>query len=349
MRVVKAGYKVFDTKEDLNVTKKIERVARVCYKSEGKISDGSDIAMVGMLMSREHYAMLEHGSLCYIVSSGLYKWLTSLVYEMGSSPTSAYPMSSQYSLSRVRYSFHAQSGRYVLSGNLRAWLELLGYAFAEGMLSMRHSLSGFVEAIYRDTNGVLDFRDKVDDDECNCKVCECSSKFSAERVTDFTELSDEERMIHETLSVLFTVDRGVTHELVRMRDCSFAQESTRYCNYSKGKFGNEITVIKPVFFKEDSVAYGLWEEGCLASEKAYFHLLEEGAIPQEARDVLPQSVKADIVMTANLAEWYHIFELRACDLTGPAHPQMKEVMCPLCRELQEGYYEFAFCDLLVKG
>ena len=158
-------------------------------------------------------------------------------------------------------------------------------------------------------------------------------------------------MVHETFSVLFTVDRGVTHELVRMRDCSFAQESTRYCNYNLGKFGNEITVINPCFFDtgmgtaSNSLVYEEWKHSCETAERSYFKLLEYGAKPQEARDVLPTSVKADIVMTTNLAEWKHIFNLRACDSTGPAHPQMKEVMIPLFKEMREKY-PFAFGDMI---
>ena len=138
---------------------------------------------------------------------------------------------------------------------------------------------------------------------------------------------------------------GNTHEMVRMRDCSFAQESTRYCNYSNGKFGNEITVVKPVFFEEGSPAFDSWKTACSTAETQYNYMVNELGIPaQQARDVLPTSVKADIAMTANLQEWRHVFELRACDLTGPAHPQMKEVMCPLCVEMQEAY-PFAFGDL----
>ena len=175
--------------------------------------------------------------------------------------------------------------------------------------------------------------------------------FHAKVVTDMNQLTDEERMVHETFSVLFTVDRGVTHELVRMRDCSFAQESTRYCNYANGKFGNEITVILPCFFdtgmgtNSNSLVYKEWESACKNAEASYFKLLEYGAKPQEARNVLPTSVKADIVMTTNLAEWKHIFNLRACDSTGPAHPQMKEVMIPLFKEMRNKY-PFAFGNMI---
>ena len=124
-----------------------------------------------------------------------------------------------------------------------------------------------------------------------------------------------------------------------MRDASFAQESTRYCNYQLGKFGNEITVIKPLFFEEDSYAYAQWYSAMSNAEMAYNNLISAGTKAQEARSVLPTSVKADIALTTNLYEWRHIFNLRACDATGPEHPQMKEIMVPLFEEERIEYPE----------
>jgi thymidylate synthase (FAD) len=149
--------------------------------------------------------------------------------------------------------------------------------------------------------------------------------------------SGHEAMIeHSSLSVKFTVDRGVTHEMVRHRIASFAQESTRYCNYSKDKFGNEITVIAPCFesWKTDGVyndKYLAWLEACECAEKKYFELLKNGATPQEARTVLPTSTKAEIIITANYREWRTFFKLRT---PKNAHPQIREVAIPLLRELK---------------
>ncbi len=129
---------------------------------------------------------------------------------------------------------------------------------------------------------------------------------------------------HETVSLRFICDRGVSHEIVRHRIASYSQESTRYCNYSKDKFGNEITVIKPIFLAEDSKSYKLWKEAMENSEKSYFGLIENGAKPQEARSVLPNSLKTEIVVTMNLREWRHFFRLRTAK---NAHPQMREAAC----------------------
>lgn len=156
---------------------------------------------------------------------------------------------------------------------------------------------------------------------------------SAEKMAASLIRSGHEAMIeHFSITVKFICDRGVSHELVRHRVASFAQESTRYCNYSKDKFGNEISVIKPVYFNEDSENYALWKAFCEISEKSYFEMLNNGAAPQEARSILPTSLKTEIVMTANLREWRHFFKLRAVGTTGKPHPQMLEITLPLLRD-----------------
>lgn len=130
---------------------------------------------------------------------------------------------------------------------------------------------------------------------------------------------------HATVSVRIICDRGVSHELVRHRLASYSQESTRYCNYSKGKFGNEITVIEPCFWEENSPEYQMWKKACEFSETMYMDLLNEGATPQQARSVLPNSLKTEIVVTMNIRNWRHFFEMRYLGVAGTPHPQMVEV------------------------
>lgn len=139
---------------------------------------------------------------------------------------------------------------------------------------------------------------------------------------------------HGSISVKFICDRGVSHELVRHRIASFAQESTRYCNYSQDKFGNELTFIEPCFFVNSSAdcdKYTDWVESMQEAEKTYLDLLALGATPQEARSVLPNSLKTEITVTANYREWRNIFKLRTA---AAAHPQMREIMCSLLDELK---------------
>ena len=127
---------------------------------------------------------------------------------------------------------------------------------------------------------------------------------------------------HFNITIQFTCDRGVSHEIVRHRLASYCQESTRYCDYSKDKFNNEVTFIKPPFFEEGSFLYNLWKVACSNAEDIYLTMKDNGATPQEARSVLPNSLKTEVVMTANLREWRHFFKLRT---SKAAHPQMREV------------------------
>ena len=155
---------------------------------------------------------------------------------------------------------------------------------------------------------------------------------SAKKFVKMLITNGHEAMIeHSSLSVKFVVDRGVSHELVRHRIASFAQESTRYCNYSKDKFGNEITVIKPCFWNEGTGFYECWKASCEQSERYYFELLNGGATPQQARTVLPNSLKTEITITANYREWRNFFKLRTAEAS---HPQMREVTIPLLKELK---------------
>ena len=157
---------------------------------------------------------------------------------------------------------------------------------------------------------------------------------SAERlVKSLINRGHEAMLEHYSFSIKFVCDRGVSHEIVRHRVASFAQESTRYCNYSKDKFGNELTFIKPCFWDEYSPCMEiLWQQAAKQSEVKYFELLEMGATPEQARSVLPNSIKTEIVMTANLREWRHFLKLRT---SQAAHPQMRELTIPLLKELKE--------------
>lgn len=127
---------------------------------------------------------------------------------------------------------------------------------------------------------------------------------------------------HEKISVRVICDRGVSHEIVRHRIASYSQESTRYCNYWKDKFGSELTFIKPVFWNENSREYKIWRDMMGEIENQYMNLIQLGVKPQEARSILPNSLKTEIIITMNLREWRHFFRLRT---SSAAHPQMQEV------------------------
>lgn len=158
-----------------------------------------------------------------------------------------------------------------------------------------------------------------------------TSESSKKFVADLIKRGHETMIEHFNISVKFICDRGVSHEIVRHRIASYAQESTRYCNYNQDKFGKEITVIEPCFWDEDSLNYALWKSACEYSESYYFKLIESGAQAQEARSILPNSLKTEIVVTMNLRELRHFFRLRTAKV---AHPQIREVAIPLLAEFK---------------
>jgi thymidylate synthase (FAD) len=149
---------------------------------------------------------------------------------------------------------------------------------------------------------------------------------------------------HVSASVRFVVDRGTSHELVRHRiGVGYAQESTRFCNYSKGKFGSECTFIKPCFWQQDHPMFAKWLKAMETAEAVYLDMLGHGAKPQEARSVLPNSLKTEIVVTGTFTFWRHFFKLRT---TSAAHPQMLEVTLPLLFQFIE-LWAPVFDDIIV--
>jgi thymidylate synthase (FAD) len=129
--------------------------------------------------------------------------------------------------------------------------------------------------------------------------------------------------------VQFVTDRGISHELVRHRICSFVQESSRYCNYGSGKFGSAVTVVRPSGLQEGSEELA-WTVACQDAEQKYLYLTSHGVSAQSARSVLPTCTKTEIVVKANFREWRHIFRIRAVEKA--AHPDMRALMIPLYEE-----------------
>lgn len=169
---------------------------------------------------------------------------------------------------------------------------------------------------------------------------------AAKLVAGLIKSGHEAMLEHVSVTVKFVVDRGISHELVRHRLASFAQESTRYCNYSKDDFGSEITFIIPDYLEYKSEGWNIWKESMKQAEDAYFKMLDFGLSPQQARAVLPNSLKTEVVMTANLREWRHFFKLRALGTTGKPHPQMLEVAVPLLEDMKN-LIPVVFDDLVV--
>lgn len=292
-----------------NPQKHIEFIARTCYKSEDKITEDSNKVMCKNLYKNKHWAMLEHFIFIYKINKTI-NFKSNFVEIL-----------SAEKYIDVTEQIIINERRTILSFNARSLLDLIiKYKDHEQILN---DLIMLIEKIVYDYDCDEIFGNrfkKVDHDNFI-------------KIDDVTILTPIEQFIHGWHSIKFVCDRGISHEIVRHRVASFAQESTRYCNYSKDKYGKEITVIKPFYLKDGSdnpnnemVAWGVWKRAIENSEKSYFEMLDLGCTAQEARAVLPNSLKTELIMTAKNYEWNHFFELRA---DKPAHPQIKELVIPL--------------------
>lgn len=288
MKLIKPSFEIWEQPSGLEgVYKQIERVGRVCYKSEDKITEDSAEPFVDRMIKSGHGAMLEHGTVYLkvfnvIENSELIDKYKSNKYSVVKEGTEVYNCHGD-----ILY-----GGCKCITTNYRVLVE----------------------------NGWLD------DLKYICKPTE----FHEKRIT-----------------VHFVCDRGVSHEFVRHRVMSFAQESTRYCNYSKDKFGNELTFIIPCWIKDleeksylahaeyhhtKEDASKQWYDVCMNSEFVYEDLIRLGWKLQEARAVLPNSLKTELVVTGFTSDWNHFFDLRARGTTGAPHPQAKELAEPLMKE-----------------
>jgi thymidylate synthase (FAD) len=307
MQAIQPYTQIYGDIDGQEILKKIERCGRVCYKSEGRIEEGSAEKFVAGLIKRGHEAVLEHASIIVETNIELYEESRYVVKNLEESTEFK---------SFLRFTNYT---RPIISGNVRAWR-----SFFEILIKTYNQLPGAAEKLIKNNPIIFpEFQNvvfkNVGDDN-----------FKLLSVSDLQ--TDNEKLTHQDVTVKFVVDRGVSHEIVRHRLASYCQESTRYCNYAKDDFGKEITFIIPHYLDYKSEAWNTWKDAMKACEDAYFKLLDIGLLPQEARAVLPNSLKTEVVMTANLREWRTFFKLRTANA---AHPQMLEVTRPLLDELKE--------------
>jgi len=340
MKIIKPSVKIFDLPEPTDhdgVLMHLERIGRTCYKSEDKITTDSAAKFLQNIRNRKHWAMLEH----YIFALSVPFWMYDDFRGMVKRACAAHDSELLTKLSFIHFTewedFSDAKYQYVVSFNATA----LNYLVATDTV-MKNSGCAINHLFQFMKNN---YPELMMDPGISSVSIDWNIKFlSREEVKAMPMWL---RDVHDFMSVLFVVDRGVTHEIVRHRPVSYAQESTRYCNYSQGKFGNEITVILPSFYDtgmgtmSNSLVFDEWKAACEASERRYNKLIEMGSTPQQARSVLPNSLKADLNMTAYLKEFKHFFNMR-CE--KGAHPQMREVACPLLIEAnnENEYYKGVF-------
>ena len=313
MKLIKPSFEIYEQGPGLDgIYEAIERAGRTCYKSkrpEGQTAKD----FVDRMIASQHYAMLEHGTV-YLKFNG--------------------PWDVTNTLEVIKYKENPYSK---VVGPI---YEKDEYAPGERQYSTAYITTNL--RVLVENNWLEDLQTEVTYNKCY--LCE-PTKYHEKRVT-----------------VRFTTDRGVSHEFVRHRVFSFAQESTRYCNYSKDKFGNELTFIIPTFLMEEITNHSLYEEdgtldfcgmatdfssvdteagfsrklwyfrhSLVEAENTYLELLAE-CTPQEARQVLPNALKTELVMTGFVSDWEHFFDLRARGTTGAPHPDAKALAEPLMGE-----------------
>jgi thymidylate synthase (FAD) len=295
MRLIKPSFEILHTDD---YKKMIEIAGRTCYKSEDKINENSAEGFVEKMIKNNHYAMLEHGTIY-------------LTIDKERKENYLDPESNKYK----KYCYNKYTKVFIPT------------TYKGGDVCITTNLRVLVE------NGWLK-----------------DLKYS----TEPTEKHEKR------VSVQFICDRGVANEFVRHRAFSFAQESTRYCNYSKNKFGNELTFILPCWLDYNELAdeFGNLEklnynenidkfqssewndasnflQSIAWSESNYLTLLDNGWTPQQARSVLPNSLKTELIMTGFVSDWKHFFDLRALGTTGQPHTQAKELALPLYEEFKK--------------
>lgn len=280
---------------DMPILKRIEEAGRVCYRSEDKIKEGSAETFISNLIKRGHESVLEHGSIIVRVEEpDFYDFLEfESFYE-----SYAYT-------SYLRHTY--DDDRFIISGNARAFRDYMKMCLKYGTGLPKY----FKEVV--DGHPILfpEFKEV---------------KWLDNRLGKLITINDlvtvNELLTHVDVTVKFTTNRVTSQSIVRHRPSSFSQESTRYCNYSQCKFGNEITFVESKDIEKGTIGYRIWEYALSAAEVAYFDLIAEGYTPEQARDVLPNSLKTSLVMTTNLAEWKHFIELRT---STAAHPMVREL------------------------
>lgn len=259
--------------------KKIELAGRTCYKSENKITDTSAQGFVERMIKSGHLAMVEHA---------IYWFTTDLFFLKEYYCTGSNIYSKYHNIPFSNFTYRLMddlSTRFIFSANLRVLLEneLVSYDFDN------HKLIFNIPEL-----------DQVD-------------------YKDLVNLNDYEQLHHKYTTMRFITDRGVTHEIVRHRLFSFAQESTRYCKYNK----NNMQFIKPADYDNwNPCVQGLFLNSCIEVETTYCKLMEKGLTAQQARAVLSNDIKTELVVTGNEKEWLHFFELRCA---SSAHPDCQKV------------------------
>lgn len=270
MKIIRPSVEVWE--QGLSIFKHIERIGRVCYKSEDKITADSAVPFVEKLIKMGHTSVLEHGTV-YLkakTEEKLVKTVDNGIYQQ-------YKREQENPLSKYYHNKYSEVTRHIFPDE---------------------------DALYVTTN----YKVLVENNW----------------LQDLDYLHEPTKYHKRRMTARFILDRAIANEFVRHREFSFTQESTRYCDYSKDKFDNQLTFIEPYWLEIDTVRGGeiadeFFTELALI-EDTYLKLLKRGLTPQQARQILPLSLKTELVMTGTFEAWMRFFELRC---SPKAHPDAK--------------------------
>lgn len=316
--------------------KKIELAGRTCYKSEDKITDESAPKFTRGLIKSGHTAMVEHAAFVFQLSGRKHPVPNSILNELRANPYLHVTETWHYKTEGAETEAFT---RILVSGNIRA---LNGDLPNEDVLSAEDTLNGvgpLIRALYEQYPALVYGCHLITKEGTLAWMAQNHANVTATIVDIDTlpDLTDEEIMAHKYLTVRCVTDRGVTHEMVRHRPASYAQESTRYVNYKTG-----INIALPTdFYEKPEEVQAEYEAAFWDADRHYGALIEMGEKPQQARAVLPTATKTEIVMTANCGEWRHFFNLRLFGTTGKPHPDMAALAQLMHREMTEKDKTFA--------
>jgi thymidylate synthase (FAD) len=325
VKIIKSSYEIIPLPDPLNqssVLKHLEKIGRTCYKSEDNITDDSCIQFLTSLRDKKHTAMLEHFPFTLEIPQIYYdmQFQSEIKLRLFDCPMF------NHAFKFITVTKLRDKPKCIITGSATAFNTLWDLECVRcNPQSPANKICTYLWSKYRH---IMKVPENWEAPETAIPDIRLLSK------DEIDQLPYNIRLYHKYMTVKFVIPRAITHELVRHRVASFAQESTRYVNYSKGKFGNEITVIEPTFWSDpvlNGTQYLRWKTLMGEIERTYMELIKMGALPQEAATILPNSLKAEIVVTANLNEWKHILTLRTA---ASAHPQMREVCVPLLEEVK---------------
>ncbi len=303
MKVLPPSWEIMEDLDAESPAIRIERCGRLCYKSEDKISEESAPQFIRKIVKHGHNSVVEMA-------------VVTLEIEVDIESQASRFFAAQPKFFQID---RPEKKKLLITGSMRAFRELY---IDHGKLKIVKAATEFLAGRYP-----LFFEDLQPRHGLLPQQGIEVRKIPLEEVDRF---SPDLKAKHRYIAVKLTVNRAVSHEIVRHRPCSFLQESQRYCRYSNEKFGSQVTFIKPMFFEEGSPEYEEWEKAMAETEKIYLELLKTST-PQAARTVLPNSCKTEIIVYANLLEWLHILRLRT---SKGADPSMREVMNPLLADLK---------------